>query len=145
MPRGRPKKVRERPSFSASRKRLEVRYVDKDFESKEVPRWFNDQDGRPERALEAGYRFVDAKEVVGVGDREVHSGNTDVGSKVSRVVGRTEQGHPIRAYLMAIPMAYYKEDQAEKEERNALVDKAIRAGKAGGAEIENKYGDVTLS
>jgi hypothetical protein len=42
-------------------------------------------------------------------------------------------------------MEWFLEDQLEKEMRNKLVDKAIRAGKAGGADIEKKYGDVTLS
>lgn len=136
---------RERTPFSASRKRLEVRYVDKDFEKKFHPHWFNDQDGRIERAQEAGYEFVAPAEVIGVGDREVNSGNTDLNSKVSRVVGRAEGNHPIRAYLMKLQRDWYEEDQAKKQEVNALVDQAIRAGKAGGAEIGNRYGDVKLS
>lgn len=136
---------RERTPFSASRKRLEVRYVDKDFENKFHAHWFNDQDGRVERAQEAGYEFVTPQEVVGVGEREVHSGNTDLNSKVSRVVGRADGNQPIRAYLMKLQRDWYEEDQAKKQEANDLVDKAIRAGKAGGAEIGNRYGDVKLS
>lgn len=136
---------RDRTPFSASRKRLEVRYVDKDFEKKFHAHWFNDQDGRVERAQEAGYEFVTPAEVGGVGDREVHSGNTDLNSKVSRVVGRAEGNQPIRAYLMKLQREWYEEDQAKKQEANDLVDKAIRAGRAGGAEIGNRYGDVKLS
>lgn len=136
---------RERTPFSASRKRLEVRYVDKDFEKKFHAHWFNDQDGRPERALDAGYEFVTPEEVIGVGNREVHSGNTDLNSKVSRVVGRAEGNIPIRAYLMKLPLELYNEDQAKKQEANDLVDRAIRAGRAGGADIRNNYGDVKLS
>lgn len=136
---------RDRTPFSASRKRLEVRYVDKDFEKKFHPHWFNDQDGRPERALDAGYEFVKPEEVIGVGDREVHSGNTDLNSKVSRVVGRAEGNQPIRAYLMKLPLDLYQEDQAKKQEQNDMVDQAIRAGRAGGANVKNQYGDVKLS
>ena len=136
---------RERTPFSASRKRLEVRYVDEDFEKKWHPHWFNEQDGRVERAVDAGYEFVKPEEVIGVGDREVHSGNTDLNSKVSRVVGRAEGNIPIRAYLMKLRLDWYKEDQAKKQEVNDLVDKAIRAGRAGGAEVKNRYGDVKLS
>jgi hypothetical protein len=136
---------RERTPFSASRKRLEVRWVDKDFDKKFVSRWFNDQDGRVERALDAGYEFASREEVVGVGDAEVHSGNSDVGSKVSRVVGRTAENQAIRAYLMKINRDWFKEDQDLKEQQNKLVDQAIRAGKAGGADIENKYGNVQLN
>jgi len=139
---GRPPR-RERTPFSANRTRLEVRFKDKDFHKKFFSRWFNDQDGRVERAEDAGYQFVTPDEVVGVGQREVHSGNTDLGSKVSRVVGRMEGNIPVRAVLMKLPMSLHKQDQALKEERNKLVDKAIRAGKAGGAEIGNKYGTVT--
>lgn len=138
-------KRRERQPFSASRKRLEVRFVDKDFHQKSASRWFNDQDGRLERAADAGYEFVAPAEVVGVGDREVHSGNTDLNSRVSRVVGRTDGNQPIRAYLMKIRRDWFDEDKAKKEERNRLVDQAVRAGKAGGADIGNKYGDVKVS
>lgn len=136
---------RERTPFSASRKRLEVRFKDPDFRQKFHPHWFNDQDGRIERAQDAGYEFVTPEEVVGVGDREVHSGNTDIGSKVSRAVGRTESNHEIRAYLMKLRREWYDEDQREKQKQNDLVDEAIRAGKAGGADIGNKYGEVKLS
>jgi hypothetical protein len=136
---------RERTPFSASRKRLEVRYTEKDFEKQWHVHWFNDQDGRPERALDAGYEFVKPEEVRGIGDREVHSGNTDLNSKVSRVVGRAEGGQPIRAYLMKLPLDLYNEDQAKKQEANDLVDRAIRAGRAGGANIGNNYGDVKVS
>jgi hypothetical protein len=45
---------------------------------------------------------------------------------------------------MKIPLAFYNEDQAKKEETNRLVDDAIRAGKAGGADIKNQYGKVEL-
>src|SRR5690606_15043062 len=108
-------------------------------------RWFNDQDGRLERAAEAGYEYVTPDEVAGVGDREVHSGNTDLNSMVSRVVGRTDNNHPIRAFLMKIRRDWYEEDQQEKQQQNDLVDEAIRAGRAGGADIGNKYGEVKLS
>ena len=138
-------KRRERTPFSAGRKRLEVRWKDKDFDKKYRAHWFNDQDGRLERAEDAGYEFVKPDEAIGVGDREVHSGNTDQNSRVSRVVGRTKDSKPIRSFLMKIRLDWFKEDQAKKEERNSLVDQAIRAGKAGGAEIGNKYGDVKLS
>src|SRR5688572_21541519 len=112
---------RDRTPFSASRKRLEVRYVDEDFEKKFHAHWFNDQDGRPERAMDAGYEFVTPQEVIGVGDREVHSGNTDLNSKVSRVVGRAEGNIPIRAFLMKLRRDWYEEDQAKKQEANDLV------------------------
>lgn len=134
------KEHRERTPFSANRSRLKVDLKEKGF----THRWFNDQDDRVQRALDAGYAFVKPDEIGQVGDKEVHGGNTDLGSKVSRVVGRTAESQPIRAYLMKIPDAFYKEDQAKKEEVNRRVDEAVRAGKAGGAAIENQYGNVSL-
>lgn len=137
-----PRTKRQRIPFSANRKRLDVDWVEKDFEKKWVARWFNDQDGRVERAQAAGYALVKPEEVVGLGDSELHQGNTDLNAKVSKVVGRAEGNVPIRAYLLKIPREFYEEDQAEKEKVNARVDEAIRAGKAGGADIEGQYGKV---
>jgi hypothetical protein len=131
---------RPRVAFSANRKRLQV---DENFPGF-ITRWFNDQDDRLQRAEAAGYAFVHRKEVGQVGDKDISNGNTDVNSRVSRVVGRTAQNAPIRAYFMKIPQAFYNEDQAKKEEPNRLVDDAIRAGKAGGADIKNQYGKVEL-
>lgn len=131
---------RKRVPFSANRKRLQV---DTEFKGFHI-RWFNDQDDRIQRALDAGYLFVDRKEVGQVGDKDVSNGNTDMNSKVSRVVGRTKDNQPIRAYLMKISDAFYQEDQDVKEARNRLVDDAIRAGNAGGAAVQNKYGEVKL-
>ena len=142
---GRPPKKRQRTPFSANRKRLGVTFKDENEQKAFVHRWLNDQDGRVQRAEEAGYQFVSRDEIAHVGDPDVHQDNSDLNSKVSKVVGRTEGNQPIRAFLMKIPKEFYDEDQAAKEERNAMVDKAIRAGKAGGTDVENKYGDVRMS
>jgi hypothetical protein len=131
---------RERVPFSANRKRLQV---DEKFDGY-VTRWFNQQDDRIDRALAAGYEFVDRDDVKKVGDKDIANGNTDMNSKVSRVVGRTAENQPIRAFLMKIPKAWYDADQAKKEETNRLVDEAVRAGTVGGADIKNQYGEVKL-
>jgi hypothetical protein len=132
---------RERVPFSANRKRLQV---DEKFDGF-VTRWFNDQDDRLTRALDAGYEFVDKADVKQVGDKDVSNGNTDLNSKVSRVVGRTAQSAPIRAYFMKIRKDWYDKDQDAKEQKNRLVDEAVRAGQAGGAAVENQYGSVDLA
>lgn len=132
---------RKRVPFSANRKRLQV---DSKFPGFKI-RWFNDQDDRLSRAEDAGYEYVNRKEVGQVGDKDISNGNTDVNSKVSRVVGRTRDNQPIRAYLMKIREEYWKEDQAAKAEINGRVDEAIRAGKAGGADIKNSYGDIKVA
>lgn len=131
---------RKRVAFSANRKRLDI---GKEFKGYRT-RWFNDQDDRLQRALDAGYEFVPKKEVGQVGDKDISNGNTDMNSKVSRVVGRTRAEAPIRAFLMRIREEFYNEDQAKKEETNRMVDDAIRAGKAGGAAVGNQYGEVKL-
>lgn len=131
---------RQRVPFSANRKRLQI---DQKFPGYHI-RWFNDQDDRIQRALDAWWEHVKKKEVGQVGDKDVSNGNTDVNSNVSRVVGRTRDNQPIRAYLMKIKDELYQEDKAKKEETNRLVDEAIRAGKAGGADVKNAYGEVKL-
>lgn len=132
---------RKRVPFSANRKRLQV---DKKFPGY-VIRWFNDQDDRLQRAEDAGYEYVHKKEVGQVGDKDISNGNTDLNSRVSRVVGRTRDNQSIRAYLMKIREEYWKEDQAEKAKINDRVDEAIRAGKSGGADVKNSYGDVKVA
>jgi hypothetical protein len=132
---------RKRVSFSANRKRLQV---DTEFPGF-VTRWFNDQDDRLQRAEDAGYEYVNRAEVGQVGDKDVANGNTDINSRVSRVVGRAANNQPIRAYFMKIREVFYREDLTKKEETNRRVDEAIRAGKAGGADIKNQYGEVKLA
>lgn len=132
--------VRKRVPFGGPRQRLSV---DAEFPGFKC-RWFNDQDGRLQRARDAGYEFVLKKEVGQVGDKDIANGNTNLNSYVSKVVGRTRAEQPIVSYYMKIRESFYKEDQAKKEETNRLVDDAVRAGKAGGAAVENQYGGVTL-
>lgn len=131
---------RARVAFSANRKRLQI---DEEFPGYFV-RWFNDQDGRVQRAEGAGYEFIDRKDVKQVGDKDIANGNTDMNSKVSRVVGRTAENQPIRAYLMKLRKEWHDADLVKKEETNKLVDDAVRAGTVGGAAIGNQYGKVDL-
>ncbi len=135
------KGTRERVPFSANRKRLSL---NKQFDGF-VTRWFNDVDDRLQRAEDGGYQFVHRKDIGQVGDKDVSNGNTDVNSRVSRVVGRQPTGQPIRAYLMKIRKDWYDADQAKKEEINKRVDDAIRAGTSGGANVTNQYGSVQLN
>jgi hypothetical protein len=135
------KERRERVPFSTNRRRLALHKELDGF----VTRWFNDLDDRLQRAEDAGYQYVHRKEIGQVGDKDISNGNTDVNSRVSRVVGRQPTGQPIRAYLMKIRKEWSEADQAKKEEVNARVDDAIRAGTSGGAKVENQYGDVRLN
>jgi len=94
----------------------------KKYESEEkVLRWFNDDDrGRIQRALDGGWEFV--TDEVKVGDDE-----EEQEVRIKKRVGRDQY-----AYLMAILKEWYDEDQLAKEEKNQMVDAAIRGGKPPG-------------
>ena len=125
---------RDRVPFSANRKRLQI---DEKFEGF-VTRWFNDQDGRLERAQEAGYVFVERKEVPRLGQGALHQDNSDINSKVSKIVSKGDK-KPLRAYLMKIKEEWYNEDQETKEGGNRKIDEALRQGQPGGNVVENQY------
>lgn len=92
-----------------------------------VLRWINDNGGRLLQAEEGGYAFVTKAEIGHVGE-SVEDGNTDIGNRVSKVVGKTESGSPMRAYLMKIKKEWYQEDQVEKQTQIDQVERAIREG-----------------
>lgn len=92
--------------------------------------WFNDDGGRVEQAEAGGYEFVYDKEV-SLNRVGATPANSDLGSKVSMVVGTTQHGQPMRAYLMKIKQEWFNEDQGIIDERNDLTDKAIRGGNIG--------------
>lgn len=96
------------------------------IESGYHPYWRNDQDGRVQEALANGYEFVHPSEIEEV---TLHIGATDLsGDKVSRVVGHTDKGEPIKAYLMKIKKEWFDENQAFYQKRAAAIDAAIRNG-----------------
>lgn len=96
-------------------------------------RWMNDIPGRLDRAVAGGYEFVDRSEVSDYGLHEVVPGNSDQGSRVSRIVGvHRDELTPLRAYLMKIKKAWYDDDQAVKQKRVNETDAAIRRGALNG-------------
>lgn len=74
--------------------------------------WFNDEPGRIEKALEAGYTHVEDKE----------------GKKVVRVVGVNQGGGSLHGYLMEIPQEWYDEDMAAQQKVVDAMDQAIKDG-----------------
>jgi hypothetical protein len=115
--------------------RLKQQLSDEDMKEfkrrKMVPRWFNDDPGRIERALGGGYQFVKPDFARSLGQGALHSDGSDPesGARVSIIANRSE---PVtRAYLMEIPEKYWKEDQASKELRNQQVDKALNISDKG--------------
>jgi hypothetical protein len=92
-----------------------------------VPRWINDTGNRLEDAQKAGYEFVFSEKHIGEG---VESANTDIGSRVSKVVDKSPRlGNPMRAYLMQIKKEWYDNDQKEKLGQVEAVDDTIKRGK----------------
>ena len=133
---GRPPKDRrvKRVPFGAHRTKLQVENKIDGY----VMRWFNDVDGRLQRAQDGGYVFVDRSEVPSLGQGELHEDNSDLNSKVSKIVSRGKE-KPIRAYLMKIQQEWYDEDQMSKESVNQQVDEALRQGTPGGNVVDNQY------
>lgn len=96
-------------------------------------RWINDTVGRLQNAEAGGYEFVYERELDG------QAGNTDLGDKVSRIVGRNEDGSPLRAFLMKIKETWYREDQRTKQRKVDEIDTAIRRGKLNEQPDDKRY------
>lgn len=99
------------------------------------PYWRNDMDGRVQEALANGYVFVSPDEVEEVSLRITAEPMT--GDKVSRIVGYTDKGDPIHAFLMKIKEEWHKENMAFYQKRNDAIDRAIRSGNV--ASVEQGY------
>lgn len=99
--------------------------------------WFRGTGERLARAQQAGYVFVDPKDVqvnnFDLGGNSAESGNTDLGSRVSVVSGddADASGQPGRMYLMECPDHLYEYAQGILEQRNESVAEALRGGKLG--------------
>lgn len=93
---------------------------------------FNDTPGRIEEALSAGYEFVTPEEI-GSAVTSVVSRNTALDDKIKYLVGSSEEGNGMYAYLMKTRKEYYNEDQEQLQKRNDYVDNQIRSGKAAAA------------
>lgn len=110
-----------------------------------VGRWVNDVDNRIAMALNGDYEFVTSTKDSHVGD-DYRDGNSDIGSKISKVVGSTKSGEPMRAYLMMIDREWYEEDQAKKQEKVDGIDRAIKTPGFGagqkGLDKSNMYGKI---
>ena len=107
--------------------------------------WMRGEAQRIQQALAAGYTFVEQDEVdlsrIGIADNESSDGHTDLGSRVSIVSGKDDQGGAERAYLMKLPLEYWLADQAALEGRNEKVAATIRGDKgfSGTGSDENRY------
>ena len=116
------KPVRKRIPLSTPQRKLEV----PDIEGFHLY-WFLDVN--VPRAIQGGYDFVNATEVVinlfSVGTNSSVSGNADLGSHVKIIAGTGSDGKPEHLNLMKIREEWWKEDQKVLEERNASIMSAI--------------------
>lgn len=99
-----------------------------DIPADKVARWVNDKPGRVRQAQEGGYQLVrdPNKDDSLVGEDPLRA--QGLGDSVSAIVGETEGGQPMLAYLMVIDKDLYDEDQAEKQKPLDDMDAAIRRG-----------------
>jgi hypothetical protein len=75
--------------------------------------WFNNDDkGRIATALEGGYTHV----------------KDSGGDNIRKVVGVANGGGPLEAFLMEIPLEWWKEDQAAQQASIDKVEAALRRG-----------------
>lgn len=99
-------------------------------------RWVNDDGkGRLQAALRGGYSYV-ADPSLRVGEDD---GQSRSDSRVSRIVGRTQDGKPMRAFLMELPRELFEEDQRSKQSALDEVDRAIRKGRLVPQGEEHRY------
>lgn len=96
-----------------------------------VRRWVNDEPGRIANAEELAYTHVV--------DTGIKSDSPD--SRVRRLVGKTEHGAPLFAYLMETPEHEYAHGAKEKEEAIRTSEKAIVEGRnSSSGSVDNEYG-----
>ena len=87
-------------------------------------RFVNDVRNRVRQALEMGYTFVHKDSVVS--ETDVLNTSTEMGTALTRVAGFDPRTNtPIIAYLMAIDLDMYNEQQAYKQEDDDEIMKAL--------------------
>lgn len=109
--------------------------------------WFLSAPGRIQRALQAGYQFVDPSDVkvsnFDLGGDAKNSGNTDLGSRVSIAAGDNvgSDGQLEKLFLMEIPTALYAHGQKYLEEVNESIAASLRGGTIGADETGEGHSD----
>lgn len=119
---GKPKR-RQRVPFGQHRRRLSIPEVLQEDKAHHY-HWINDTQDRVQRALIAGYEYVEKKDLgdQDIGDPGLHNGNSNLNSRVSRRLRDFE------VFLMRIPIEFYEEDRALKAANDDEIDRAIKKG-----------------
>lgn len=98
---------------------------------------------RVQRALKAGYQFVDEDEVdtsnFDLAGDAASSGSTDLGSRLSVYAGADEKGDAQRFYLMKLPNHFREEDVEANINRSEQLANALKGGIINGQKPEASY------
>jgi hypothetical protein len=125
-----------RVPVSSSRAPLVVKNFDHD---NFAGRWVNDVDDRIADFLAGGYEFVHENEKLVAGEKTVDSSSKGLDTRVKKAVGRG-----VTAYLMKIPIKWYKEDQANKMREVNETERAITTPGRGAVQEGVDYGQVSI-
>lgn len=97
--------------------------------------WCNDEDAAVEQLLAEGFSFVKPAEVNMQSIGVVQDG--DITDRLSKYVGTTANGGPLRAYLLKCPQAIWDDIQAASQDQANAWDSAILAGAVGA--VDSRY------
>ena len=117
---------RNRGAFNGTRGKLQVGNLITGYHLY----FFNDEPGRIQAALDAGWEFVSPSEV-GYAASNVTNTNVDLGDRVSVIGSKNDMGQPVKQILLKIKEEWWDEDQADIQSRNDKTDASIRRGKGG--------------
>lgn len=127
---GRPKKTAteraKRIPLGVPRQKLSLDQKDPNYNY----RWINDTGDRIAQAQQAGYEFVKRGDTSAPGVADVVPQNTDLGANTSKVVGTTESGAPLTAYLMRLKKSFYEEDKKAKADQIDESERGLRRGQS---------------
>lgn len=90
-----------------------------------VARWFNDENGRIEAAVAAGWEFVMPSDKPGSVQLVNPETKEEFEKRKSKRVGRTKDGAALYAYLMVIEEEIFAADQQAKQKQNDEIMSAI--------------------
>ena len=88
--------------------------------------WENDEDGKIEQLLFDGFDFVTPDEVQRASDLVA---DMDLANRISRYVGRQQDGSPLRAYLLKCPQQLWDDRKAASQKQVDEWDQQIRNGR----------------
>lgn len=127
--------------FSAAGKRMWVDPALKDDANYET-RWINDEPGRlHDKTVLDDWDYVvdpnmspDMRARNGREDAEIDTESSDIGSRISRRVGKNPDGSAKFAYLMRKPREFFEEDKAKAQKQIDEIDQTLKRGQTPGGD-----------